>query len=161
MRSFTQSHSIYFFMIQNRTYQFFKPPQYTDEIIAKNWNPRLSAKENFKRIGLSSGTTLNSTTKDSASNPSKAIELFDIPDSDKMNPSQKMLPVSTENQKYMVPLLEKYGNDYKKMSRDMKMNPMQHTETQLRKIGSRFLLLEEKQLRVDVPEKVKELMQCF
>jgi hypothetical protein len=69
-----------------------------------------------------------------------------------------MLPVSIENQGYMVKLFAKYGSNYKKMSMDIKLNNMQHMETQLQKIGARFLLLNENQLRVELPDSVKELM---
>jgi len=89
----------------------------------------------------------------------KAVELFDIPDSDEIPKSTlRMLPVSVENQDYMVKLFAKYGNDYTRMSRDMKLNNMQHTVKQLQKIGSRFLLLEENDIRVEIPDSVKELM---
>lgn len=57
--------------------------------------------------------------------------------------------------------MKKYGDDYGKMARDIKMNIMQHNTNQLKKIGSRFLLLEESQIRVDVPENVKPMMSCF
>lgn len=64
-------------------------------------------------------------------------------------------------QEYIAPLMKKYGDDYGKMARDIKMNIMQHNTNQLKKIGSRFLLLEESQIRVDVPENVKPMMSCF
>ncbi len=91
----------------------------------------------------------------------KAIELYDIPDSDtlpKSGLSQRMLPVSIENQEYIVKLFQKYGDDYGKMARDIKLNNMQHNTNQLKKIGARFLLLEAGQIRVEIPENVKPLM---
>lgn len=46
----------------------------------------------------------------------------------------------------------------KKISRDIKVNDMQHTENHLRKLGARFLLLNERERRVDVPDSVKHLI---
>ena len=103
-----------------------------------------------------STTASTSTAKDC-----KAIELFDIPDSDvipKQTLAQRMLPVSIENQKYMAQCFAKHGDDYHKMSRDIKKNNMQYTENQLRKLGARFLLLSEDERRVEIPEKIQHLM---
>jgi hypothetical protein len=102
------------------------------------------------------GPSSNSDTKGS-----KAIELFDIPDSDvfpKQTLAQRMLPVSVEDQKYMAQCFAKHGDDYRKMSRDIKKNNMQYTENQLRKLGARFLLLSEEERRVEIPEKIEHLM---
>jgi hypothetical protein len=136
----------------------------------EHWDPRKSPSVNMANLGLKSNlddktsclSTYNSLLEPSSS--CKAIELFDIPDSDAF-PEKKSdhgrLPVSIENQKYIVPLLAKYGNNYTSMARDIKFNNMQHNENQLRKIGARFLLLNENQIRVDIPDGVKTLMACF
>lgn len=94
----------------------------------------------------------------------KAVELYDIPDSDvipKQTLSQRLLPVSIENQNYMAALFGRHGNDYGKMAKDMKLNNMQHNENQLRKIGARFLLLNEGEIRVEIPDRIKDLMACM
>jgi hypothetical protein len=114
-------------------------------------------------LGLSTNNTrdlLNNTNvEEQEATSSKAVELYDIPDSDNIPKSTlRMLPVSIENQGYMVKLFAKYGSNYKKMSMDIKLTNMQHMETQLQKIGARFLLLNENQLRVELPDSVKELM---
>lgn len=99
----------------------------------------------------------------------KVIELFDIPDSDKVNDitmlpgktfAQRKLPVSIEDQKYIRKCLAKHGDDYSAMTRDIKTNDMQHTEFQLKKMAARFYLLAEDQLKVEIPEKVRHLMKC-
>lgn len=99
-----------------------------------------------------------------------AIELFDIPNSDKLNGittlkgktfAQIKLPVSVEDQKYISKCLGKHGDNYKAMMRDIKTNDMQYTDTQLRKMAARFFLLGEEQIRVDVPEKARHLMACL
>ena len=109
----------------------------------------------------------NQETK-STSTKKSVIELFDIPDSDDLTTKKKSkrLPLNEEEQKYVVKCLKKYGglkktgidtdedlisrinvNDiqYTKMFRDIKVNTMQHTEDKLRKMCSRFLLLDPEQ----------------
>lgn len=97
----------------------------------------------------------------------KAIELFDIPESDKMNGittlpgktfAQRKLPVSVEDQRYISKCLAKHGDNYKAMMRDIKTNDMQYTTVQLKKMAARFFLLGEEQIRVDIPEKARHLM---
>jgi len=68
------------------------------------------------------------------------------------------LPVSIEEQTYLVRCFAKYGVDYGRMSRDIRVNDMQHTEGRLRKMGDRFMLLTKEERRVDVPESVKHLV---
>lgn len=106
----------------------------------------------------------------SSKTKNKAIELFDIPESDKMNGittlkgktfAQIKLPVSVDDQRYISKCLGKHGDNYKAMMRDIKTNDMQYTDTQLRKMAARFYLLGEDQIRVDVPEKARHLMACF
>lgn len=99
----------------------------------------------------------------------KAVELFDIPDSDKMNDitvlpgktfAQRKLPVSIDDQKYIHKCLAKHGDNYLAMMRDIKTNDMQHTVPKLKKMAARFYLLTEEQLRVEIPEKARHLMTC-
>lgn len=139
-------------------------------MIRKNWDPKKSPSVNLANLGLRSDPMPKAVEAKESSNPEdstkscKAIELYDIPDSDKLPKSKlslRMLPVSIENQEYMIKLFRKYGDDYGKMARDIKINNMQHTPKQLKKIGSRFLLLEESQIRVEIPDNVKPLMSCF
>ena len=59
----------------------------------------------------------------------------------------------------MILCFTKHGNDYLKMFRDTKgVNRMQYTEGKLRKLGSRFLLLEDDQRHVPVPESLKSFV---
>lgn len=83
------------------------------------------------------------------------IELYEVPDSDVLEARKKKRPQSAQDQKYIAKLLTKHGDDYTAMFRDIKVNNMQHTEAQLRKMASRFLLLDEEQRVVDVPERIK------
>ena len=115
----------------------------------------------------------NNNKKDDVSKKNAAIELFDIPQSDTMKSTdntitilpgktfaQRKLPVSVEDQKYIHKCLEKHGDNYHSMTRDILTNDMQYTESKLKKMATRFYLLAGDQLRVKVPEKVRHLMEC-
>jgi hypothetical protein len=85
------------------------------------------------------------------------VELFDVPDSDA--PSRRSIfPLKQEEEEYIAKCMTRWGDNYKAMFRDLKVNNMQHTEEQLRKMGARFLLLTAQQRRVEVPAKVKPLL---
>lgn len=163
--------------LKNKNYQFYKPPQINDETVRSNWNPRKSPAQNMASMGLQ--TSVNSSIDARAAislaqekiepDGNKAIELFDIPDSDKMNDitmlpgktfAQRKLPVSIEDQKYIRKCLAIHGDDYRAMMRDIKTNDMQHTVPKLKKMAARFYLLTEEQLKVEIPEKVRHLMIC-
>jgi hypothetical protein len=72
---------------------------------------------------------------------------------------QQRCRMNKEDQTYIVTCLTKYGDDYAKAFRDIKVNYMQHTETQLRKLGARFLLLNQEQRMVEVPDNVTPMLQ--
>ena len=153
--------------LKNQTYAKFKPPQYGDPVIQANWDPSKSPTMNLKNLGLQGApnSSINSRGLDPKrfSNNTvdkKVIELFDVPDAETIAAfkAKNRLPVSVENQHYMVKCFEKYGDNYKKMSRDIKINDMQHTENLLRKMGSKFLLLSDTQRKVEIPEKIKHLI---
>lgn len=165
--------------LKNHSYQFYKPTQIKDDTVRANWNPRKSPAQNMASMGLQ--TAVNSSidaraTIAAANDPGavepdekKAIELFDIPDSDNLNDittlpgktfAQRKLPVSIEDQKYIRKCLAKHGDDYRSMTRDIKTNDMQHTESKLRKMAARFYLLAEDQVKVEIPDKVRHLMTC-
>mmetsp|Transcript_18440 Transcript_18440/g.22585 ORF Transcript_18440/g.22585 Transcript_18440/m.22585 type:complete len:180 (-) Transcript_18440:143-682(-) len=157
--------------LKNRNYALFKPPQFQDPVIKNHWDPKKSARVNMESLGLQSApnTLFNvldsqeqkENNESSSTKSCKAIELYDIPESDiipKSTLAQRMLPVSIENQKYMAKCFAKHGEEYFKMSRDIKVNDMQHTENHLRKLGAKFLLLKKSQRRVDIPEKIRHLI---
>lgn len=148
------------------------------------WDPKKSPAANLANMGLQS--SVNSAIdargaialaaaheKDpnlrNAKTENKVIELFDIPESDKVNGittlpgktfAQRKLPVSVDDQKYIGKCLAKHGENYRSMMRDIKTNDMQYTDSQLRKMATRFFLLGKDQIRVDIPEKVRHLMAC-
>lgn len=85
------------------------------------------------------------------------VELFDIPDSDTL--TKKEHPMKADDQAYIAKCMAKYGDDYGKIFRDIKVNKMQHTETQLRKMGARYLLLTAEQRTTPLPDNVVDLAE--
>ena len=152
--------------LKNGNFSKYKPPQISNHAVKKTWNPNQSVRMNMSALGLESQVNGEVAQRGNAPVPvsgasASAVELFDIPDSDvipKKTKALTMLPVSVENQKYMVKLMERYGDDWETMARDIKRNNMQHSSHKLKKMGSRFLLLSEAQLRVELPEKVEKMM---
>ena len=117
----------------------------------------------MEQMGLQSNVNNSSTSSNNNGSEVKiAAQLFDIPDSDvipKRTKSDIYLPMSVNDQKYMARLFGKYGDDYKKMMFDIKLNNMQHTKNKVRKMGSRYLLLSEAERaeQVEFPENVRHL----
>lgn len=132
--------------------------------IREHWDPSKSFSANFAAIGLvgnpnSDMRNTNISTKLVAAKNVSVVELFDIPDSDELG-EKKRRPMSEDDQKYIVKCMSKYGDDYGRAFRDIKINYMQHTETQLRKLGARFLLLSPEERVVNVSEKVKKIINA-
>jgi hypothetical protein len=89
------------------------------------------------------------------STDANVIALFDVPDSDTLVANKKVHPMPEEDQKYISKCMEKHADDYGKIFRDIKVNNMQYSEAQLRKMAARFLLLDTAQRKVELPDKVK------
>lgn len=170
--------------LKNKNHQFYKPPKIQDQTVRSIWNPRKSVAQNMAAMGLQSGVNSSIDKRaamalaeaqekdpDCKPNENKAIELFDIPQSDNLKKNgitnlpgktyaQTLLPVSIEDQKYISKCLAKHGEDYKRMMRDIKTNNMQHTAAKLKNMAEKFYLLTKDQVKVDIPEKAKHLMVC-
>lgn len=168
--------------LKTSAYSKYKPPQIRDNAVRSAWDPTKTPRINLANMGLAStvnqkvskrnvGDTLPDGVDEGElqlkrSDEKAAVELFDIPESDKMDGfvikgrtrANVMLPLSVEDQEYVSRCMAKHGTDYDSMSRDIKLNDMQHTAGKLRKMGARFLLLEEGQRRCEVPENVKNLV---
>lgn len=133
-------------------------------VVREHWDPSKSFTANLAAIGLVGNPNddvrnINPSQKLKAVTNVSVVELFDIPDSDEMGQQkEKRCPINEEDQIYIAKCMSKYGDDYSRAFRDIKINYMQHTEKQLRKLGARFLLLSSDQRVVDVPEKIKLLI---
>jgi hypothetical protein len=132
--------------------------------IREHWDPSKSFNANLAAIGLVGNPNTDMRNINPSKNPKavagvSVVELFDIPDSDELGQQkQKRRPINEEDQKYIAKCMSKYGDNYGRAFRDIKINYMHHTENQLRKLGARFLLLSPEERLVDVPEKVKSLV---
>ncbi|KAL3918197.1 MAG: hypothetical protein SGILL_004353 [Bacillariaceae sp.] len=135
-----------------------------DAVVRKNWNPAISPARNLANLGLLAKPNSDIKNADPTQRVEAAdvnlVELFDIPDSDELREQKrrKRCPLNADDQEYIARCFSKYGDDYGKAMRDIKINKMQYTETQLRKMGARFLLLNPEQRTVEVPDKVKSLV---
>lgn len=112
-----------------------------------------------QRTGIATSATRTANKTDGTATQSTIIELYDVPDSDEV-PSRRRskFPLTAEEENYIAVGLRKWGDDYTRMFRDLKANPMQHTEEKLRKLGSRYLLLAPDQRHVEVPESIQHLL---
>jgi hypothetical protein len=129
-------------------------------VLKAHWDASKSPAANLSSMGLLARPNQLESNKDNYPAPEKeesVVELFDVPDSDAPTRRSKF-PLDEEEEKYIAKCMAKWGDKYTSMFRDIKINKMQHTEVQLRKMGARFLLLTPEQRRVEVPEKVKPLL---
>jgi hypothetical protein len=129
--------------------------------LKEHWDFKKSASWNYANLGLAKDP--NHHRPDLPNLPATPavpiIELFDVPESSNLKPSRRSLnPLSKIEEEYMVKCMAKYGDDYQRMFRDIKMNDMQHTEERLRKWGSRYLSLTPEQRQCEIPEKVQHLI---
>ena len=149
--------------MQNRNYAKFIPPQIQDPVVRANWDPRKSPAHNMRKMGLQAlpNTDSKSSGRIHPNNEEQhtKVQLFDIPESDMMNSDDVSIrinaPMSILQQQYICKCISKYGDDYSTMAKDIKVNNMQHTENQLRKIAARFILLTPEQRKVELPKNIK------
>ena len=137
---------------KNKNHIRWDPNIKVSRLAKKHWDPSKSASANLANMGLSADVNKTDPTPKNA----QTIELFHVPDSD--NLEKKERPLSVDDQKYIAKCLKKHGDNYTKMFRDTKTNDMQHTENVLKKMASRFFLLDPQQRQVEVPKKAKHLV---
>ena len=110
----------------------------------EKWDPRLTARENYRRCGLRS--TANSGLHHRRTEPEDKpaeedeqipdpIVLFNIP-TEPVEPCRHTINPGTTT--YLRALIAKYDTDYKKMSRDIKLNYNQHTAAKLKGLCERL-----------------------
>ena len=138
--------------------------------LQEHWDPSKTPSANLLQLGLLANpnhqptdTATTTTSKHRKNNKNNTvIELFDVPDSDGLyrDPNKvQPFPLTLDEEQYIIKCMNRYGTDYLKIFRDIKINVLQHTEEKLRKLGSRFILLSPEQRRVpynDIPEKVQQ-----
>jgi len=144
---------------------FYKKPQFTDKVVEKSWDPKISVAKNLGNIGLvglpnadviGGGNRANDLDNTKTGSKGNAVELFDVPTSGIIKGRTKadiMLPMSVNDQKWIFALLEKHNLDFRAMSFDIKyLNKEQKTKKQIEKQARKFLQLEEGERVVDIDE---------
>ena len=148
----------------------WKGIQTHDRVIKAKCDPTKSPVQNLRNLGLTAlpnagvnsrgrdeytiTTAQYGQTDDSDTNNNKFVDLYGT----HKQATSPYLPMSIEDHKYMSRCFSKYGLDYTKMSRDVKVNDMQHVEHKLQKLGEKFIGLTEEHRRVDVPDSIKNLV---
>ncbi len=128
----------------------FKPPVFSDPYVKAAWDKSKTPKANMENLGIRLDVNKDITKTSAHTKSSKAIEVFDIPSNgiipSKKTYSQILLPMSVNDQNYIVPLIRKHGStNFKAMERDIKLNNMQYTEKKLSNMVRKFFNLSEHQ----------------
>jgi hypothetical protein len=92
----------------------------------------------FKKKSMPGG---NGSKKDAA-----FLGFVPLPESDNLaekNPKRRQM--SEHDQKYVVALIKKHGDNYKAMERDIDTNVMQYSETKMKTLCGKYLTLDENQ----------------
>lgn len=121
-----------------------------DPKVQKAWNHNLTTHQNYANLGLQANPNAHAALRASIENAEGTLEatdearLFEVPDSDflgiERNPKRVANYVSEDEMKYLRKLIAKHGQDYSKMTRDIKTNSMQWTEQKLRRRCARLAL---------------------
>ena len=146
--------------LKSKNFKRWDPnPKICDGEVKKLWDPSKSPSANLASMGLCAKPNDLHASKKKYNLPTNVIELFDVPESDDLTSKPKrVMPLGEAQQTYIAKCLEKHGENYRQMFMDIKVNDMHHTESQLRKLASRFFLLDSSQRAVCVPQKVEHLL---
>jgi hypothetical protein len=125
----------------------------TDLFLKQNWDTSKSPKDNLLAMGLNPNPnqSLNAADLDTTNsmNPEKTafMGFMSLPTGnfEEKNPFRKVL--SRSDQEYLVLLLNKHGLNFKKMSHDLVLNHLQHTQQKLEKMYEKYQSLTAEQRR--------------
>jgi Ribosome biogenesis protein Nop16 len=153
--------------LKNKNFLRWDPnPKIGDETVQRLWDTTKTPRQNLALMGLVTDVNGDAAAAFTHSNnnapvDSAAIDLFPVPDSDTRT-KQDRLPMTEEDQEYIVKCMAKYGTDnYNAMFRDIRINSHQHTREKLEKMAARFLLLNPNQLLIPaetVPDSIRKQM---
>uniref|UniRef100_M4C5T2 Nucleolar protein 16 n=1 Tax=Hyaloperonospora arabidopsidis (strain Emoy2) TaxID=559515 RepID=M4C5T2_HYAAE len=129
----------------------FKTKFVRDPKVQQVWDHNLTTYQNYVKLSLEANPNAHHALRDSIKDAEGSLEaldearLFEVPDSDflvERNTKRVANYVSEEETKYLRKLIAKYGEDYTKMARDIKVNNMQWTEQKLRRRCARLALMD-------------------
>jgi Ribosome biogenesis protein Nop16 len=139
--------------LKNKNFKRWDPsPKVNDNQLKKLWDPSKSPAANLESLGLVAKP--NDLNCDKEKHPATSIQLFDIPKSSDAPKPKRVMPLGEMEQCFLLKCLNKHGVDFKRMSMDIKVNNMQYTETQLRKLSVQFMTMDPDKLLVNVPERI-------
>mmetsp|Transcript_1063 Transcript_1063/g.1826 ORF Transcript_1063/g.1826 Transcript_1063/m.1826 type:complete len:151 (+) Transcript_1063:80-532(+) len=107
--------------------------QFHHESIRNNWNPKETLRQNYKRLGLA--YDVDECIKNAQAHKElKGAITQELTKVQKAPKAAKYIPKSmaVDEQRILITLKKKHGDDYKKMARDIKINIYQKTASELR-----------------------------
>jgi hypothetical protein len=136
--------------------------------IKDEWDKAKSPADNLSAFGLNAdpnrtfsssrnGIGRKTKPKDPNSDSAAFIGIASIPREHLHEPNPKRRVMSEEKQTYAANCMKKYGNDYEKMTRDIKCNFQQLNSAQLKKQCEKFINLEDKERIVAIPKEALEV----
>ncbi|CAK4274748.1 unnamed protein product [Aphanomyces euteiches] len=120
-----------------------------DATIQKVWDHKLTTAQNYEKIGLWKNPNSLESLRECTDELIDPEELFDVPDSDVLsfrdkNHKKEANHMSEMEINYLRPLIEKHGEDYDAMARDIKVNNEQWTVAKLKRRCARLKLVDAK-----------------
>lgn len=110
----------------------------------KRWHPsKQSFQQNLNAIGLTAGTKVGGARSSNGRNRCLSVLSTGCDDSDEIRAvqgqrrhagSRQPKRLTAKETRVVEQLIERHGDDVEAMSRDMELNPMQHTVAKLRKL---------------------------
>uniref|UniRef100_A0A7S2TH00 Nucleolar protein 16 n=1 Tax=Lotharella oceanica TaxID=641309 RepID=A0A7S2TH00_9EUKA len=107
------------------------------ESIKNNWNPKETLRQNYKRLGLAAtaddAIKAAREARDGKSGDQTGVitqeltRIQNLPE----KPKYEIKTMAVDEQRRLLRLMKKHGEDYKKMARDIKINVYQQTAKQL------------------------------
>ncbi|KAG5176813.1 ribosome biogenesis protein Nop16 [Tribonema minus] len=143
-------------------------PIFHNEVIAKSWDPKASARVNLAQLGLA--TSANHVIQAGLQPSHEAAVLggrpdvtreqvvqalgvtIDSHDLQELTRNPRLKPMSEHYQRYMAKLIEKHGDDYVAMRRDIETNWRQYAEEKCERLCIKFKCLSDEHRLVPVPE---------
>jgi hypothetical protein len=124
------------------------------------WDKSLSVTQNYARFGLSETTNLEESYWKTAILAVPDEKLLDLPEPGEDAGSVfNARRVSYQEQYYLKDLIAKYGDDFKKMSMDIKLNRYQHTPRELEKKIQRMHAWHKEEKEMAEKKAIEDLME--
>ncbi|CAM9361347.1 unnamed protein product, partial [Chrysoparadoxa australica] len=108
--------------VKQKNTAFHKKLTFTNAQVQASWDPKKSAAQNLRNIGVAADANDLVNEGEGAQGARKEVaEHFAVPDSDDLRVVDRNFrrrPMSEEDQMYIASLMRKHGEDYKAMQMD-------------------------------------------